>query len=194
MVGNDELSIGPRMELIAPLRTAAGLAERILKVNHAGEHGAVNIYAGQRLIAEVTSRRLLPELAEFQSHELKHRAIFQAELQRRGVRRCRSYLLCGVGGYTLGLVTALFGRSAIATTTVAVERVVLRHLQRQLNELRGVDDAAASAISSIVQEEQQHHDSSAAHIQGRASAFWFRLLTPVVAASTETVIWLGMRL
>lgn len=181
------------MESIAPPRTAQGLAERILRVNHAGEHGAVNIYAGQRFIAQLTSRRLLPELAEFQSHERKHRAIFQAELQRRGVRRCRSYVLCGVGGYTLGIVTALLGRSAIAATTVAVERVVLRHLERQLDALRGVDDAAAHAIGSIVQEEQQHHDRSAAHIQGRARAFWLRCLTPVVAASTETVIWLGMR-
>ncbi|MDH0867544.1 demethoxyubiquinone hydroxylase family protein [Mitsuaria sp. GD03876] len=182
------------MKLIALPRPADSLAERTLKVNHAGEHGAVNIYAGQRLVAQVTCRSLLDELAEFQSHEEKHRAIFQAELERRGVRRCRSYLLCGVGGYTLGVITALFGRSAIAATTVAVERVVLGHLKHQLRDLAGVDDAAVVAISSIVQEEQQHHDSSAAHFQGRARSFWLRMLTPVVSASTETVIWLGMRL
>ncbi|WP_349745319.1 demethoxyubiquinone hydroxylase family protein [Roseateles cavernae] len=182
------------MELIAPLRTAEGLAERVLKVNHAGEHGAVNIYAGQRLVARLTARSMLRELAEFQSHERRHRSIFQAELQRRGVRRCRSYHLCGAGGFVLGFVTAIFGRGAIAATTVAVERVVLRHLQHQLRELHAVDEEAVKAISSIVQEEQQHHDSSAAHIEGQASRRWVRLLTPVVAASTEAVIWLGMRL
>ena len=182
------------MELIASLRTAEGLAERVLKVNHAGEHGAVNIYAGQRLVARLTARGMLDELVEFQSHERRHRSIFQVELQRRGVRRCRSYHLCGVGGFVLGFVTAIFGRGAIAATTVAVERVVLRHLQDQLRELSGVDEDAAKAINSIVQEEQQHHDSSAAHIQEQASRVWVRLLTPVVAASTEAVIWLGMRL
>jgi ubiquinone biosynthesis monooxygenase Coq7 len=180
------------MELTAPLRTADGLAERVLKVNHAGEHGAVNIYAGQQLVARLTARSMLHELGEFQSHERRHRSIFQAELQRRGVRRCRSYYLCGVGGFVLGVLTAFFGRSAIAATTVAVERVVLRHLQDQMRELQDVDERAIVAISSIVQEEQQHHDSSAAHIQ--ASRHWVRFLTPVVAASTEAVIWLGMRL
>ncbi|MDY0746726.1 demethoxyubiquinone hydroxylase family protein [Paucibacter sp. R3-3] len=175
-----------------PLRTAKGLAERVLKVNHAGEHGAVNIYAGQLLVARLTAPGLLEELAEFQSHERRHRSIFQAELQRRGVRRCRSYHLCGVGGFVLGVLTALFGRGAIAATTVAVERVVLRHLERQLHELRGVDEAAVDAIRSIVIEEQQHHDRAIVHAQ--ASCIWARVLTPVVAASTETVIWFGMRL
>jgi 3-demethoxyubiquinol 3-hydroxylase len=72
--------------------------------------------------------------------------------------------------------------------------VVLRHLQHQLHELSAIDADAVKAISSIVQEEQQHHDSSAAYIHRQASRRWVRLLTPLVAASTEAVIWLGMRL
>ena len=164
---------------------------RILKVNHAGENGAVHIYAGQIAIARWTAPAMVAELLTFQQHELEHRAIFAAELQRRSQRRCRSYGLCGVGGYVLGSITALFGKHAIAATTVAVEQVVLAHLQHQLAELQGVDPRAAAAIASIVQDEQQHHDLSAAHAQ---SARWWRaLLIPVVAASTETVIWLGMR-
>ena len=180
------------MELSARHRPAEGLGERVLKVNHAGEHGAVNIYAAQLLVARLTARSLLGELAEFQSHERRHRGIFQAELQQRGVRRCRSYHFCGVGGFALGFLTALFGRSAIAATTVAVESVVLRHLEHQVQELQAIDPAAVRAISEIVSEEQQHHDRSASHI--RASRFWVRLLSPVVAASTKAVIWLGMRL
>ena len=168
------------------------LGDRILKVNHAGENGAVHIYAGQIALARWTAPELLSELREFQSHEESHRAIFWAELERRNVRRCRSYLLCGMGGYVLGLITGLFGRAAIAATTVAVERVVLGHLKHQLAELAGKDEAAVHAISKIVAEEQQHHDSSAAHLA--SNGMWQRLLTPVVAASTESVIWLGMRL
>lgn len=165
---------------------------RILKVDHAGEQGAVNIYRAQILAARFTAPALVPQLREFKSHEERHRAVFATELQRRGVRRCRSYWLCGIGGWVLGLVTGLLGRHAIATTTVAVERVVLRHLEAQLRELAGQDEAAVAAIAQIVDEERQHHDQSAAHLEpGR---FWSRLLSPVVAASTESVIWLGMRL
>ena len=111
---------------------------------------------------------------------------------RRGRPHCRSYLLCAVGGFSLGLVTALMGRSAMAATTVAVERVVLRHLHAQIAELGDTDVQAAHAIRAILDEEQQHHDHSAAKIA--AHSFWSRLLQPVVSASTETVIWLGMKL
>lgn len=174
------------------LRSAEALGERFLKVNHAGEHGAVNIYAGQRFMARLTARTLCGELAEFQSHEQRHRAIFQSELMRRGVRRCRSYHLCGFGGLVLGLATGLFGPRAIAATTVAVERVVLRHLEHQIEALEGRDEAAIHAIRAIVDEEREHHDRSAAH--ARAGRIWLLLLAPVVSVSTEAVIWVGMRL
>ena len=74
------------------------------------------------------------------------------------VRRCRSFHFCGAGGYVLGFLTALFGRSAVAATTVAVERVVLRHLENQLQQLAGLDRAAYTAVAAIISEEQEHHD------------------------------------
>lgn len=168
------------------------LGSRVLKVNHAGEHGAVNIYAGQILAARFTAKEMVAELMEFRSHEQRHRAIFWAELVRRGRPRCRSYWLCGVGGFILGSITGLLGRRAIAATTVAVERVVLRHLSHQLEMLQGKDADAVKAISSIIAEEQEHHDQSASHLA--TGSFWPTVLSPVASASTETVIWLGMRL
>src|SRR5882724_10657332 len=62
------------------------LGSRILKVNHAGENRAVNIYRGQILSAGLTARSMVAELREFKAHEERHRAIFAAELQRRGHR------------------------------------------------------------------------------------------------------------
>lgn len=123
---------------------ARTFAERILKVNHAGENGAVNIYAGQLVFGHLTAPGMMAELREFRSHEEAHREIFASELQRRSVRRCRSFVLCGIGGYMLGLLTGLFGRTAIAATTMAVERVVLGHLREQLR-LLGDGDAEATA-------------------------------------------------
>jgi ubiquinone biosynthesis monooxygenase Coq7 len=168
------------------------LGSRIMKVDHAGEFGAICIYTGQIWMARLRARDLVPELLEFRSHERRHRAIFGAELERRSQRRCKSYPLCGIGGFLLGVVTGLIGRSAIAATTVAVESVVLRHLEEQLERLQGIDGAAVSAISAIVSEEREHHDRSAAHVSSKN--FWFRVLRPVVAVATESVIWLGMKL
>lgn len=179
------------MEALATHRTDTDLGGRILKVNHAGENGAVHIYLAQAFVARLTAPALVAELNEFRSHEERHRTIFWAELQRRGRPRCRSYVLCALGGYLLGLVTGLLGRAAIAATTVAVERVVLRHLKEQMAQLQNSDPAAVRAIEAIVADEQRHHDELAAQSSG---GLWVRLLEPLVAASTETVIWLGMKL
>ena len=168
------------------------LGGRIIKVDHAGEHGAINIYSGQIFIARWTAPALLDELLEFLTHEKRHREIFAEELRRRGVRRCRSNVFCGIGGHLLGIITAIFGASAIAATTLAVERVVLRHLRQQLAQLESNDPHAVKAISAIIEDEQQHHDRS--ELLAKAGTFWPRVLMPVVSAATETVIWLGMRL
>lgn len=168
------------------------LGSRIIKVNHAGEHGAIAIYTGQIFMARLTAPGMIAELREFRSHEQRHRALFGAELQRRGRPRCRSYWLCGIGGFVLGAMTGLLGSSAIAATTAAVESVVLRHLQHQISLLQEHDLSAVSVISAIVAEEQQHHDQSLEHVQ--PGTFWPKVLTPIVSASTEAVIWLGMRL
>jgi 3-demethoxyubiquinol 3-hydroxylase len=183
--------LGARVHVKARLKANETLGDRVLKVNHAGEHGAVCIYAGQIAVARLTAPRLVAELREFISHERRHRAVFLAELNRRGRPRCRSYWLCAAGGLVLGIVTGLFGRAAICATTVAVERVVLSHLAQQMAVLKGVDQAAFAAVSSIVEEEQSHHDQSLHRVSGR---LWLKMLTPVVAASTEAVIWLGMNL
>ncbi len=87
-----------------------------MKVDHAGEHGAVNIYRAQLFACRWRRPDITSELREFLDHEMRHREIFAAELIRRGRPRCRSYHLCGLGGFALGLITGICGRASIAAT------------------------------------------------------------------------------
>lgn len=167
-------------------------AGRILKVNHAGEHGAVNIYAGQIAMARLRARDLLPKLMRFKADEERHRYVFARELKQRELQRCRSYWLCGVGGYVLGFITGLMGVQSIAIATVAVERVVLRHLHQQLLNIGTSDSAATAAISAILAEEQYHHDHATNYI-GRIGLV-DRMMGSVISSATEAVIWVGMRI
>jgi ubiquinone biosynthesis monooxygenase Coq7 len=180
------------MTIAARLKRGETLGDRILKVDHAGEHGAVCIYRAQRLVARWRAPDMIDEIDEFLVHERNHRARFGRELSRRGIARCRSYWLCGSGGALLGLLTGLAGRSAMAATTVAIESVVLRHMHEQVAELGTSDPAATAALRDIVAEEQAHHDAGLARLSARG--LWRRLIEPIVSVSTETVIWLGMRL
>ncbi|SBV31181.1 Ubiquinone biosynthesis protein COQ7 [uncultured Sphingopyxis sp.] len=178
--------------LIARLKSGETLGDRVMKVDHAGEHGAVCIYRAQRWFARMRAPDMVDELDSFLAHERGHRALFAAELRRRGRGRCRSYFWCGIGGLILGTITGIAGRGAIAATTVAIERVVLRHMHEQIVALRGIDEPAVRTLAIIVAEEQEHHDLSAARLP--SAGFWPRLVDPLVSASTEAVIWLGMRL
>lgn len=168
------------------------LGDRILKVDHAGEHGAVNIYRGQRHAFTLRSSSEKEKLREFQNHEEHHRALFLAQLDSRGTKQCPSYYLCGIGGYILGFITGLLGKSAVSATTYAVERVVLRHLNEQISTLRSIDPAACEAISLILSEEQQHHDEALTGFDD--NGLWSKTVVPIVTISTEWIIWLGMRL
>ncbi|OYX08842.1 MAG: hypothetical protein B7Z08_07650 [Sphingomonadales bacterium 32-68-7] len=169
------------MRLAARLSRGETLGDRIIKVDHAGEHGAVCIYSAQRWFATWRAPDMLDEIEEFIAHERGHRA-----------RSRRSYGLCGLGGLALGAATGLAGRQAIAATTVAIERVVLRHMHEQIDALEAADPRATDVLRQIVVEEQEHHDLS--KIRLAPDNLWSKLLDPIVSASTEVVIWLGMRL
>ena len=178
--------------LVPQLHKAEWVGDRIVKVDHAGEHGAVCIYTTQIAMARWRAPSLLGELTEFREHERRHRGIFAAELTRRGVRRCRSYWLCAAGGLTLGLLTGLVGRRAISATTVAIETVVLRHLEAQLEELDTVDPEAVLALQTIIADERAHLDQATEH--QTQDGLIERLIGIIVSRSTEFVIWQGMRL
>jgi 3-demethoxyubiquinol 3-hydroxylase len=180
------------MGMSARLQRGETLGDRVMKVDHAGEHGAICIYRAQLWLARWRAPDMAEELSGFLAHERRHRALFGAELARRGRRRCRSYHLCGLGGFMLGAVTGLLGRRAIAATTVAIETVVLRHMHEQVAELSISDPAAAATLRAVIADEQEHHDLSGRRLA--PPGFWPRAINPVVAVSTEAVIWLGMRL
>jgi ubiquinone biosynthesis monooxygenase Coq7 len=172
------------------LASGETIGDRILRVDHCGEHGAVRIYLAQRWMARWRAPGLVAEIDGFIAHERGHRALFAAELARRGRARCLNYLLCGWGGLVLGSVTGLLGPRAIAATTVAVKAVVLRHLAEQLDALAGSDPAAADVVRAILADEQEHHDRSAERLRGGMLEAAVRR---VVTGATEAVIWMGMR-
>lgn len=179
--------LAPRPEL-RPLPRRSG--DRVVRVNHAGEHGAVCLYAGQIAMARRTAPRLVAELMAFHAHEQHHRALFADELARRGLRQCMALACCGVGGYTLGMLSGLFGRKVMASTTVAIERVVLAHLDGQIRQLRAGDPEAANLAAAIVDDERAHHGQSHRHIgaPGRLLRLWSWLISGL----TECVIRIGL--
>ena len=162
---------------------------RILKVNHAGEYGAIRIYRAQIWVA----RRLYPDVVAFLeetlSHEINHCAMFRRAMPERQARPCRATVLWGNGGLILGFLTALMGREGIWICTAAVEGAVHRHLDDQLHFLREKDAELHALISAIQHEELHHLNYAEERIASRS--FWTRWLSKFISTATDTVIWLS---
>ncbi|MEM7279144.1 MAG: demethoxyubiquinone hydroxylase family protein [Pseudomonadota bacterium] len=165
--------------------------KKILKVNHAGEFGAINIYRSQILISRLFRRDYVELLESFKQDEERHLAIFLAEIQRRDGIKCKSYHLCGLGGYVMGFVSALFGKPGIMACTWALESVVIDHLENQLVYLASKRDTEAyQAVESILEDEQNHHDTG---LNEGGKNILFTPFHFVISLYTEGVVRFGMR-
>lgn len=141
----------------------ANLTSQILRVNHAGEHGAMAIYRAQ--IAQLGNTR--PELSKWLNetlgHEIQHKEAFRAAMEERSVTPCGALAVWSIGGSVLGRSMALLGPYGVMICTAAVERTVHRHLQDQVAFLSGYDDGLADLIREIQKEENDHLRYAEAH-------------------------------
>jgi 3-demethoxyubiquinol 3-hydroxylase len=119
--------------------------KKILKVNHAGEFGAINIYRSQIFVCSFFMKGHVPLLKNFLADETRHLNLFWEEIQRRNGVRYKSFWVCGAGGYVMGFISSLLGTKGIMACTWAVESVVINHLQNQLEYLSLKEDRAAYA-------------------------------------------------
>jgi 3-demethoxyubiquinol 3-hydroxylase len=173
-----------------PLTTREALTvARIVRVNHAGEYGAIRIYRAQISVA----RRLFPDIAhdlgEMLEHEIRHCAIFSAAMPARRSRPCRLISLWSTGGALLGFLTALTGRQGIWTCTAAVEAAVHRHLDDQLGFLATRDRDLCDAIRNIRVEELSHLHH--AERQLKPPNLYHRALRTLISFLTDLMIWLS---
>ena len=162
---------------------------RILKVNHAGEYGAIRIYRAQLWLARRLYPDVVPFLEETLGHEIQHCRLFADAMPTRQSRPCRIMALWGNGGLVLGFLTALIGRRGIWVCTAAVEGAVHRHLDDQLHFLKDRDAELHALIASIQEEELAHLHHAEANIG--ASRPSSDLLITLISAVTDAVIWLS---
>jgi ubiquinone biosynthesis monooxygenase Coq7 len=162
---------------------------RIVRVNHAGEFGAIRIYSAQIIVASKLFSEIVPALTTMLGHEKVHCAKFLAAMPERNARPCRVMSFWSWGGWWLGLLTAVMGRQAIWICTAAVEAAVHRHLDDQLHFLEDRDPALTAIILSIREEELAHLRHAEDHIETPGAGA--RVLHRLITVATDAVIWLS---
>lgn len=164
-------------------------AQRMLRVNHAGEYGARRIYAGQLFVLKgKEGEGAIRHMAE---QEEKHFAVFDKMLAERRVRPTALMPLWHVAGFVLGAATALLGKNAAMACTVAVESVIDEHYAQQEERLGENDPELKHNITQFRAEEKEHHDTALA--EGAEQAPLYPVLSSLVSGASRVAIWLSTR-
>ncbi len=173
----------------APERDVAAM----IRVDHAGEYGAVRIYDGQLAVAQRPSwGRARDAIRDMADEEKRHLARFDALVRDRQVRPTVLHPLWHVAGYALGAATALFGERAAMACTVAVEEVIDAHYHAQAERLGDADPDLSRTIEEFRADELHHRAVALEH--GATEALGYELISAVVKTGSRLAIWLSTRL
>lgn len=163
--------------------------EEILRVDHAGEFGAVAIYRGQLAVFERQhgKDRIVGQLKEMAAQEQEHLDAFDSLLQAGSVRPTAMSPVWNAAGFALGVGTALLGEKAAHACTEAVETVIEEHYGDQVAELTDAGEPELAARMAKFQEEEIAHKDLAAS-EGAAQAPAYPLLSAAIRAGCRLAI------
>jgi ubiquinone biosynthesis monooxygenase Coq7 len=166
-------------------------ADSMLRVDQAGEYGAMRIYAGQLAVLgdRHPAARIIARMAAQEQRHLDH---FDGLMTSRRVRPTLLQPLWKVAGHALGAATALISPRAAMACTVAVETEIERHYDKQLTSLADHDPELTEAIDEFRRDEIEHRDIALA--AGARETAAYSLLSAVIRAGCRAAIALSKRI
>ncbi len=164
--------------------------ERFLRVDHAGERAAQQIYKGQLVVLRNHSSGA--EIQHMMEQEIEHLETFEHLLNERQVRPSLLDPVWGAAGFALGLVTASMGPKAAMACTIAVEEVIGEHYAKQAEKLDSDEADLHATISRFRDEELEHRDIAVAH-DGR-EARHYTILKNVIQGGCRAAIKVAEKL
>jgi ubiquinone biosynthesis monooxygenase Coq7 len=168
----------------------SALVDRIVRVDQAGEYGAVRIYAGQlTVLPEGPAKEAVRAMAR---QEKEHLAAFDRLVAERGVRPTALQPLWHVAGFALGAATALMGPRAAMACTAAVEEAIDEHYAAQARALGEDEKPLRARIEEFRADELEHRDTALKH--GAEQAPGYPALSAAIKAGSRLAIWLSERL
>lgn len=148
--------------------------EQMIRVDHAGEHGAVRIYDGQLAVFDKIPgmEKTADLIRHMAAQEEEHLSHFDNLIVARNMRPTVFSPFWDMAGFTLGAVTALMGEKAAMACTAAVETEIDAHYAAQYEELEnGTDDELGATIEKFRADEAAHKDTALEHGAEDAPAY-----------------------
>ena len=134
--------------------------EEFIRVDHAGERGAIKIYEGQLLALNtfVKDDELKKTIEEMKEHEREHANYFEQEIRRRRIRPTKFLPLWDLLGVGLGFGSTLLGKKAAMLCTASVEEVIDEHYQNQIDQIESDEKELKEKIIKFREDELNHKD------------------------------------
>ena len=158
--------------------------EKYIRVNHAGERAAQQIYRGQLVV--LSGQEMGNEIRHMMDQEVEHLETFDTLINERNVRPSFLDPVWGAAGFALGVVTAAMGPKAAMACTIAVEEVIGEHYQKQAENL-GADEAVLKKTIERFRDEELEHRDIAVDYKGR-EAKHYKILHDVIQKGCRTAI------
>jgi ubiquinone biosynthesis monooxygenase Coq7 len=162
--------------------------EEFIRVDHAGERGAVKIYEGQLLALNtlVKDEKLKKTIEEMKVHEKEHCEFFEKEIKKRNIKPTKFLPLWDLLGVTLGFGSTLLGKKAAMLCTASVEEVIDKHYQNQIDQLDRSEKELKNRIIKFREDELHHKDI--AYEKGATKKGCYSILDKVIKTGSKIAI------
>tara|TARA_B100000427_G_scaffold181251_1_gene150687 strand:+ start:787 stop:1320 length:534 start_codon:yes stop_codon:yes gene_type:complete len=162
--------------------------ERFIRVDHAGERGAIKIYEGQLLaLSTFYKNEELKKLIEnMKIHEEEHSEYFEKEIYKRNIKPTRFLKVWDLLGIGLGFGSTLLGKKAAMLCTASVEEVIDEHYQNQINQIE--DDEIEFREKIIKFRNDELHHKNIAYDEGASKEGPYRILDEIIKTGSKIAI------
>tara|TARA_E500000331_G_C17011677_1_gene606694 strand:+ start:182 stop:715 length:534 start_codon:yes stop_codon:yes gene_type:complete len=168
--------------------------EEIIRVDHAGERGAIKIYEGQLLALKTikSDENLKKTIEEMKEHEKEHLQYFEQEIEKRKIKPTLLLPLWDLMGVTLGFGSALLGKKAAMLCTASVEEVIEDHYQNQINKLGDDEKDLKTKIKKFRNDEIDH--KNIAYDEGATSKGIYSIMDKVIKTGSRIAITISEKI
>ena len=169
-------------------KTDKNKLEEFIRVDHAGERGAIKIYEGQLLALNtfIKDDELKKKIEQMQIHELEHCNYFENEIRKRNIEPTKFLPLWDLLGVGIGFGSTLMGQKAAMLCTASVEEVIDEHYQNQINQLKNDEKELKSKIIKFREDELHHKDI--AYKEGATKKGFYSIMDKVIKTGSKIAI------
>jgi len=169
-------------------KTNKNMVAEFIRVDHAGERGAIKIYEGQLLALNtfIKDDDLKRKIEEMKVHEKEHCDYFESEIKKRNIKPTKFLPLWDLLGVGLGFGSTILGKKAAMLCTASVEEVIDEHYSNQIQRLENDEKKLKEKIIKFRQDELHHKDI--AYKEGATKKGVYSILDKIIKTGSKIAI------